>query len=341
MPIDPALVKNILVVRNDRFGEFLLNIPALRALKETFPKAKISVLVNTAVKELAGCLESIDEIVEWKQGRHSFFQKLKLLSLIKSNKFDIAVMLNPSQELNIITYLAGIPVRVGYDRKWGFLLTHKIKDLKHLGLQHEVDYNLELVSLIKAKTTDKTLSFKIDDGIIRETLEEYGLEDCNNCIALHPWTSDPIKRWPASNFQELARRILRESEIKLILVGGGEHLAESQALFAGLGKNFTDLTGKISLLKLAALLKRCKLLISGDSGPIHLACAVGTPVIAIFRNDIPGKSPKRWGPWGKDNIVIDKPNLQDITIEEVFNELGAVLNSKRKCPLGGDTFQTT
>ncbi|TRZ95033.1 glycosyltransferase family 9 protein [bacterium] len=321
MPINTIEVKTILVVRNDRFGEFLLNIPALRALKETFPKAKISALVNPAVKELAGCLESIDEIVEWSQGRHSFFQKLKLLSQIKSKKPDIAVIFNPAQELNIITYLAGIPVRVGYDRKWGFLLTHKMKDLKYLGLKHEVDYNLELVSLIQATTTDKTLSIKIDDGIIKKTLEEYGLEGCDNCVALHPWASDPIKRWPARNFRRLAKMILKEKAIKLILVGGGENSAESRALFSGLGENFTDLTGKIPLLKLAALLKRCKLLISGDSGPMHLACAVGTPVVAIFRNDIPGKHPRRWGPWGNGNIIIAKPNLQDITVDEVFNEL--------------------
>jgi len=332
MQINQDKVKNILAVRNDRFGEFLLNIPALGALKKTFPNAKISVLVNPVVKELAGCLEGIDEIVEWSQGRHSFFQKLRFLSRIKSKKFDIAVMLAPSQELNIITYLAGIPIRVGYDRKWGFLLTHKMKDLKHLGLKHEVDYNLELVSLIKAETSDKALSLKIDDGIIEETLKEYGLENCDSCIALHPWASDPVKRWPVNNFRELARRILEELRLKLILVGGGENSGESQALFSGLGENFVDLTGKISLIKLAALLRRCKLLISGDSGPMHLACAVGTPVIAIFRNDIPGKCPRRWGPWGKGNIVIAKPNLQDITVEEVLNELGAVLNSKQKCP---------
>lgn len=328
MPINPALLKNILVVRNDRFGEFLLNIPALRALKETFPNAKIIALVNPLVKELARRVGYIDEITEWSQGRHTLAERLWLLKLLKSKKLDMAVMLNPSQELNILTCLAGIPVRVGYDRKWGFLLTHKIKDLKYLGLRHEIEYNLELVSLIQAKTGDKTPSLKIDNDIIRRIWREYNLEGSSDCVALHPWTSDPVKEWPLNNFQELARRMVEEMDIKLVLVGAGENSARSQSLFADLGQNFINLTGKTTLVQLAALLKRCKLLISCDSGPVHLACAVGTKVLAIFRNDIPGKSARRWGPWGEGHIVIENGKLCDITVAEVFDKAKEVLNNK-------------
>jgi len=68
-------------------------------------------------------------------------------------------------------------------------------------------------------------------------------------------------------------------------------------------------------------LKRCALLVSGDSGPVHLAAAVGTPIVALFRNDLPGKTSKRWGPWGKGHTVIEKENLEDISVDEVFEKV--------------------
>jgi len=83
---------------------------------------------------------------------------------------------------------------------------------------------------------------------------------------------------------------------------------------------------KTTLPELAALLKRGSLVVSGDSGPMHLATAVGTPVIALFRNDLPGKTAKRWGPWGKNHIVIEKSNLNNITVDEVFSKVKEVLN---------------
>jgi len=86
-----------------------------------------------------------------------------------------------------------------------------------------------------------------------------------------------------------------------------------------------DLVNKTSLTELACLLKRCALLVSGDSGPVHLAECVGTKVIALFRNDIAGKSPKRWGPRGKDSIIIESPDIAGISPDEVFKTLGTVL----------------
>jgi len=168
----------------------------------------------------------------------------------------------------------------------------------------------------------------MDKTRIEAVSRELSLDDPTaSYIAIHPWSSDEIKKWSVANFQELGRRILSELKVKLVLVGAGEHLAESHSIFDELGDNFINLTGKTSLMQLAAVLKKCRLLITGDSGPMHLACAVGSPVVAIFRNDMPGKSPKRWGPWSKNNIVIAKNNLYEITVEEVFKGVGTVLNS--------------
>lgn len=310
-------IRNILVFRNDRFGEFLLNIPVLRALKESFRDIKIIAIINPYVKELAECVPFIDTIIEWEQKKHSLLEKFKFINLLKSKKIDIAIMLNPSKESNILTYLSGIPLRIGYARKWGFLLTHKIKDKKYLSEKHEVEYNLDLAGSLGATTQDKTLSLNINSYIITNLLKEFSIEESDKLIAVHPFTSDPIKQWPLRNFTQLCKELVKGLNTKVIIIGGKDELSKG-AEFLNLDANIISLIGKTSLTQLAAFFKRCRLLISGDSGPVHLACAIGIPVIAIFRNDILGKSSKRWGPVSEASIVVEKNNLEDITVEEVL-----------------------
>ena len=326
MQTDPLNIRNILVVRNDRFGEFLLNIPSLRALREGFPSARITVVVDPHVKELADKIPLIDEIATWERHSHTLFEKFSLVKTIKDKNFNMAVMLNPSKEFNIFTHLAGIPIRVGYDRKWGFLLTHKIKDEKYLGRKHEVEYNLDLVGLIGAKTNDLSLSLEIDESAVQGLDKELSSFASSELIALHPWTSDQVKQWPVHNFRALAERLMKELKKTIVIIGGKEEVIKGGELFQDLGIRLINLTGKTNLVQLAGLLKKCSLLISGDSGPVHLSCAVGTPVIALFRNDLSGKSPKRWGPWGNGNIVIEKPSLAAITVDEVLGKTKEILD---------------
>lgn len=327
MQIDKGSVKNILVIRNDRFGEFLLNIPAFRALKETFSGARLIAVVNPSVKSLAENIPFFDEVIEWDSRKHSLSEKIRLVNLLKNKKIDIAVMLNPVKDFNIITYFSGIPVRVGYNRKYGFLLTHKIEDKKFLSEKHEVEYNLELVSLIGAKTEDKTLSLPVDDSQAGALSAYINLNEQDNFIVIHPWTSDPVKQWPVQYFKDLAERLIRQEGAKIVVVGGKEELDKSIELFTDMDKNLINLTGKTTLMQLAALLKKSRLLISADSGPVHLASAVGGRVLAIFRNDIPGKCARRWGPWGEGHAVIEKSNLSDITVTEVFDKAKKLISS--------------
>ncbi|MDD5155737.1 MAG: glycosyltransferase family 9 protein [Candidatus Omnitrophica bacterium] len=326
MQINHQSVKNILVFRNDRFGEFLLNIPAFRALKEAFSRARIIAVVNPYVRELAQGIAFIDETMEWGGNKHSLMEQFRLMWALKKRHIDMAVMFNPSREFNIITYSSGIPVRVGYNRKLGILLTDKIEDKKYLGLKHEVEYNLELAALTGVKTDDKSLSLKTDSAAIGSLLKEHNIENEDNLVAVHPFTSDPLKQWPLDNFLELTAKIRGQLNRPVVVVGGREEAGKNSEFFARLDRGVINLAGKTSLAQLAALLKKCRLLVSGDSGPVHLACAVDTPVIAIFRNDIPGKTAKRWGPWQAQSLVIEKRSLLDISVDEVLEKVKEVVN---------------
>ncbi|PIP18967.1 MAG: hypothetical protein COT38_01205 [Candidatus Omnitrophica bacterium CG08_land_8_20_14_0_20_41_16] len=356
------MIKNILAIRNDRFGEFLLIIPALAALKESFPGAKITLTVNSYVRELAGCVESADEVIVWENKRHSLREVFKFSAKLKKRKFDLAVIFNPSKEAHLISFLAGVPKRVGYDRKWGILLTHKLKDTKYLGNRHEVDCNLELVGLVGARGqspagTVPDFHIKVDDNLTSVVHEDRGQSamevfrfaqdespEINSrrfrtvpsvalrlphndkydflagAIAVHPFTSDPVKQWPVERFRELAQRITREMKAKVVLVGKEDQKQQGTPCEAECPL-IVDLTNKTSLVELAQVLKQCRLLISCDSGPMHLSAAVGIPVVALFRNDLPGKTAKRWGPWGAGHTVIEKSRLEDISVDEVFEKV--------------------
>jgi ADP-heptose:LPS heptosyltransferase len=326
--MDNKKIKNIMVVRNDRFGEFLLNIAAFRALKEDFAGAKITAIVDPCVKDLTEFIPYLDEVILWKAKKHSLIELFKFTKLIKSRNFDLAIMLNPSKELNIATFFSGIPIRVGYSHKCSFLLTHKLKDAKHLGLKHEVDYNLDLVGLIQAKTQDTSISLSIDSQILSSLFNGADFSQNKDLIAIHPFTSDPIKQWPQERFYALAKILSEGQNLRVVIIGGPHERGRSLELFANLGDKVLNMTGRTNLKELAVLLKKCKLLVSGDSGPVHLACAVGTKVVAIFRNDIAGKGPIRWGPWGKGHLVIQKNRLSDIIVDEVSSSVKSQLNEK-------------
>ena len=337
--------KNILIVRNDRFGEFLLNIPAIRAVKETFKESKVILAVDHYVKELAEKVQYVDEIIVWKEGKHSLFETIKFSNLLKKKNIDIAIVMNPSKDTNIAVYLAGISERIGYDHKWSFLLTKKKEDLKHLGQKHEVEYNLDLVKLVEAVSRHCEEARSADEAIpLLEiaSLTSFARNDHETAfqaravnisspgllhIAIHPWTSDPIKQWPIERFRELAVRIVKEMDSNVLIVGGPKE-TQGSVIFDNIDKRIKNLTGKTTIPQLASMLKGSRLLISGDSGPVHMACAVGTPVIALFRNDIPGKGPKRWGPWGDGNVVIEKKSLLDISVDDVMKAVRHCEESK-------------
>jgi len=314
MKINSAKIKRILVVRNDRFGEFLLNVPAFRALKETFLDARITLVADTSLVDLADSIPYIDEFLFWNRGKHSIFGGIVFWWQLFLKRFDAAVIFNPTKEMHIYSYLAAIPIRVGYKRKWCFLLTHTIKDTKNRGDKHEVIANLELVDLLGAKTANYGLEIKLNSNLNDRYL-----------VAIHPFTSDMVKQWPLERFHELAERLSVRGIGKIVIVGKPEKNEKVLVFAQG---EIINMVGKTGLIQLADILKQSKVLVSCDSGPVHLAGCVGTPVVVLFRNDMLGKNPERWGPWGKFNKVIQKSALNDITVDEVEKAVLDICSNK-------------
>lgn len=316
-------VSKIVVFRNDRFGEFLLNIPAFEALKQNYSGAKLTLVVDDSVKELAKRIPFANDVLVWENKKHSLNEIIAFSRKLRREKYDLCVIFNPSQEFNIISFLAGIPVRLGYSRKWGFLLNRTIPDNKAEGSKHEVAYNLELIKRIGIKPLE--VSFPLQ--LLKEDFSDYrmaelGLKD-KEFVVIHPWASNKAKEWPQIKFKELISMLAGDFVFKIILIGGLQELHRSESFCQGLP--VINLTAKTSLVELAGLLKRTKLLVTNDSGPMHLAAVLGTPLVAIFRKSPASVSARRWGPVGVNAVILENENLSDIKTDEVLDGIKKII----------------
>ncbi|MCX5715740.1 MAG: glycosyltransferase family 9 protein [Candidatus Omnitrophica bacterium] len=305
-----AAIKKILVIRTDRIGEVLLSTPVITALKEKFPDAEISVLVKPQVRELFEGNPYVSEILEHTETEEGFAAALRLKKMIKPKKFDMAVIINPKRDYHLAVFLAGIPVRVGFDRKWGFLLTHKVEDTKYLAEKHEVEYNLDLARALGIEPKEKQPVF-----VIKEP--DKFLEGRGPFAAIHPCTSNPKKQWPRENFARLGNMLAKKG-YNMVIVSGPQEADFARKVASMMENKPVDLAGKLSLKELGAVLKKCAFLVSSDSGPVHIAAAVGTRAVVLFGGRDPGSNPKRWKPYGKDHVVLKKDRVEDILPQEVF-----------------------
>ncbi|MCX5713839.1 MAG: glycosyltransferase family 9 protein [Candidatus Omnitrophica bacterium] len=309
----------IIAFRNDRFGEFLLNIPVFRELKQRYPQTGLTVVVNPDVKPLAARIPFIDKILCWENRRHGFLEKINFIRVLRELKADIAIILNPSEELNFMVYFSGIPIRVGYNRKSAFFLNQRIQDRKNEGLRHEVSYNLDLLKAIgmNPAAPDFTDSLRIEEEDFPSARRGFlGLED-KQFIVIHPWASNSQKEWGGLNFRRLSERLASETKLKMVFVGVKDDILRAQDLCRNL--EAINLTGETTLLELAGLLKKSRLLITNDSGPMHLAAVLGVPTVAIFRKSPPAVSARRWGPVGGHHRIIENDIIGDIQVSEVYD----------------------
>jgi heptosyltransferase-2 len=303
--------KRILVVRTDRIGDVVLSTPVIKALRDVYPHAYVAMMVSPHAKEVVEGNPYLDEVIVYdKEAKHkSWRRSLEFSRRLKKKKFDLALVLHPTNRVHWVTFLAGIKRRIGYNRKCGFLLTDKIPHTKQFGEKHELEYNLDLLSQLGIIPEEKRIFVpqkKESAEWVDNFLRAKGITDNDALLAINPGASCPSKIWPAERFAQAADRLADKYGFKIVVVAGPKELPLAEAVLANLRHQALNLGAKLSLSQLIALLAKCRLFISNDSGPVHLGSAVGVPVIAIFGRKQQGLSPQRWGPLGQKDKVLHK-----------------------------------
>lgn len=304
-------VKKILITRTDRLGDVVLSTPVIRFMREKYPNAHIAFMVKPENRDVVSGNPHLDEVIIYdKRGIHeSFLSTVKFALELRKRKFDMAIALHPTNRAHIIFFLAKIPVRIGYNRKMARLLTKRIEHTKQEGVKHEVDYNFDFLkkagfNVERAHRKPYILTTSNEKRLIDATLEGQGIG--KDIIAIHVGASCPSKRWPIERFARAADILKEKHKLDIAFVGSDETVEYSALAISKMKQKAFDLTGLFLVGELAEFLSRCKLLISNDSGPVHVAVAMLTPVVDIFGRGDPGLSYKRWGPLGDHDIVLHK-----------------------------------
>jgi heptosyltransferase II len=298
----------ILIVRTDRIGDVILTTPAITALRKAYPRAHITILVNPATRDLVQGNPNLDEVlVDDRKGCHKgLWGFLSLIRLVRKNKFEVVFNFHTKKRTNLLCFLSGIPQRVGYknwhqNKMFGFLLNVQVADDRRWGIKSEAQYCLDILKPIGVYNDNLELFVPLQNTA-EEWADDYFQKSQialgKKIIAVHPGASCPTKKWPGHRFSELINKLIQRYACQVILIGGQETIAISKEICAFSPSGILDMTGKTSLAQLASLLKRCHLLVSNDSGPVHLAAALGTPVVSIFTRNQPGINPERWRPVG-------------------------------------------
>jgi len=303
--------RRILVVRTDRLGDVLLSTPVIKALRNEFPQGYLGMMVSPYTREVLEGNPDLDEVIIFDKDlkNKGVLETLKFAWRLRKKKFDLAIVLHPVVRIHLLVFLAGIPKRLGYNRKLGFLLTDRLKHTKQYGQKHESEYALDLIKYLGVKPQEKNLFMPIkqeSEKWVETLFQQAGIKDSDKLLIIHPTASCPSKVWPEERFAEAADKLAQKYGFKVVIVSGLQDTRKVQKVIKNMRTKALNLAAKTSISQLASLLRRCQLFVSTDSGPMHVAAALGVPVIAIFGRSQAGLSPQRWGPLGEKSRILHK-----------------------------------
>jgi lipopolysaccharide heptosyltransferase II len=308
--LPPARYKRILIIRTDRMGDVILSTPAISALRGAYPQAYLAMVVRPYTRDIVAGNPDLDEVFIYDKDRKEkgLLSTWRFCRNLARKKFDLAVTLNPSNRSHLIPFLAGIPERVGYDRKLGFLLTTRVEDRKFEGKKHEIEYTLDIVRAAGVRPLGYDTFMPIppeSEAWAEEILKKQGVQPQDRLVVLNPAASDDSKIWPPAGYAQVADKLAQKG-LKIIILGGPGDRKIAGEVIKHLSCPYINMVGNNNISQAASIIKRSSLFISSDTGPMHLASSLKVAVIAILGRSQPGLSPRRRGPHNENSLVIHK-----------------------------------
>lgn len=300
-------VEHILIRGTNWIGDVVMCLPAIAAVRKTFPHSKISVLVKPWVAELLYICPDIDEVILFQSpGTHDGIAgKLRLARELKGKSFDMAILLQNAIEAAIIARLAGIPIRAGYNSDGrGFLLTHSVERTEEIRSVHQIDYYLEMLKTLGFQSAGRSVNLTLTNEystVSQEILSRYGIGEREPIVGIGPGaTYGPAKMWFPERFALVVDRLIEDFSVPVILLGSSDDRHSADQVQQSSKNRLINLAGETNLKEAISLIARCDLFISNDSGLMHVAGALGIPTIAIFGST----NPQTTSPVGEKSIVI-------------------------------------
>jgi len=293
-----AQAGNVLCVRLDTLGDVLMTTPAIRALRESRPGRRITLLTSPAGVNIARLVPEIDDVMvyeaPWMKAtapRRDSGPEYAMVNRLQQAGFDAAVIFtvysqNPLPSA-MFCYLADIPLRLAHCRENPYqLLTDWILEPEPDKLQrHEVQRQLDLAASVGCRTRDPRMSLRIPSGAgdrVAEMLEEAGVNLAQPWVAVHPGASAASRCYPPEGFADSARQLTGKHGVQIVFTGSRGERGLVERIRREMDAISFSMAGRLDLGELAALLDRAPLLISNNTGPVHMAAALGTPIVDLY-----------------------------------------------------------
>ncbi len=307
--------KRILCVRLDNMGDVLMTTPAMQALKDSDPSRHLTLLTSSGAGALASHLPMIDTLLTWDApwvkgngtGNRTASSVLPWAQRLQAARFDAAVIFtvysqNPLPAALLCT-MAGIPLRLAHCRENPYeLLSDWVPETEpQTQVRHETQRQLDLVATVGAMPADTRLRFRVqphDRRAVQRLLQRWQGEGeresavPTRCVVMHPGATAETRRWPAPRFAEVARTLAEEDGALVLLTGGvSEQALVDSVRSAADHPRVIGIAGELTLGQMGALIEHADLLISNNSGPVHLSAALGTPVVDLYALTNPQHTP--------------------------------------------------
>jgi ADP-heptose:LPS heptosyltransferase len=328
--IDLARVERVLLVRLDEIGDVVLTLPLVRELCKALPDAHLTVLVDPVCANLFEACPFIDDLLVFSSRARSplgtvrrYVQSREFArDRLQPGAFDLALV--PRWDIDYrgaaqLAYLSGAKWRVGYSERvnerkhrWNSgldrLFTHPVVSI---GAKHELERNLDLLRFMGAEIKEDRLELWLSGADRRyalRLLSEHGIGERDTVAAFAPAAGSPARCWPIERFEWVADQLAGRG-LRILVVGGTGDEPLAKRIKHGRARDVISVVGQTTLRQTAALLERCSVFVGNDTGPMHLAAAVGTPVVEISCHPVTGAanhphSPVRFGPWGVERTIL-------------------------------------
>ena len=302
--------ERILVREANWVGDVVMTLPALAGIRKNFPDSKISVLIKPPLLELLEENPAVDEIILYdSKGADSGPAGIgRVVRELRSREFHRAILFQNAFEAAFLSFLAKIPRRMGYATDGrGILLTDAVKVKKETRSKHQVYYYTDLLEGLGLKTDGLTPKLYLKPGdkeYASSVLKEKGIPSGGLIIGINPGAQYGIaKKWHPERFGAVADRLVKEFGARIMIFGGHGDMNTARAVQASMREEAVNMAGNTTLRQLMALIKRCGLFITNDSGPMHISAALKVPTLAVFGST----DPVATGPLGKVNRVVREP----------------------------------
>ncbi|GER93559.1 glycosyltransferase family 9 protein [hot springs metagenome] len=305
---NPDEVKNILVVSSTAIGDTLLSTPAIKAVRERYPNAKIIAHFNVKNMELFENNPHIDGIIPYYGGYKKFF---KTIREFRKHKFDLALIFHGNEpQATPMAYLSGARfiVKLPNTNEYRFLLSNKNSVLRWEDFTHGVEQRLRVAEIAGCKISDKRMTLPLSeegDAMVDKFLKENSVTEKDILIGFQVGASTISRMWFPDRFVELGKKLIdSNSAVKIVITGSPQEYNYCKGIADDIGEKAFVSAGKIPLKYMPSLIRRFRVLVSGDTGIMHMAIAVGTPVVALFAV----ANAKRSGPYYdmERHVVIQK-----------------------------------